>query len=113
MEIEKVIEIFEKCIPYYQKAVDEKWSYNKLKEKSMQFGLCNFVAYKLNTNIVNAFKEHYKFYIIDDYLVKSPWRFQLYGKKNLIKFTILPRLNFLKTEVKRLKRLQKQGYTHI
>lgn len=112
MEIEKVIEIFEKCIPHYQMAIDEKWSYHILERNNMAYGICILAVLRFEApmSICDVFKKHYKSYINKcGYLFMTSWD----GGSNYLNKSILPRLNFLKTEVKRLKKLQKQGYTHI
>ena len=117
MEIEKVIEIFEKCIPYYQKAVDEEWYYHQLIAKNMQFGICCFTRETLNISVSSLFvtstEGHYHNFKNKDYYLFGTANEYMFNADNITNNCIIPRLNFLKTEVKRLKRLQKQGYTHI
>lgn len=122
MEISKVISIFEKCIPVYQQAVDEKWSVIRLIKNKMDGGLCKFVLVKHRTNVLyGLFPEHYCNYISWNIGSMAPGHGYIYPilkrrntrKQNVIKLCILPRLNFLKTEVIRLKKLQQKGYTHI
>lgn len=111
MEISKLISIFERCIPYYQQAVDQKWGYVILSDNYMGAGLCLFVSIKFDyATLFDVMKSHYKNYMKGDYLFPSC---RTLDQSQLTKLGVLPRLNFLKTEVKRLKKLQKLGYTHI
>lgn len=114
MEISRVISIFEQCIPVYQKAVDNKYNYHMLRDIKMNNGICGFVAKRLGVHICEDFIYHYKNHIAFNYLFPTPFDLWLIDYESvIIEICILPRLNFLKTEVKRLKKLQQKGYTHI
>lgn len=115
MKIEKLIEIFEQCIPTYQKCVDEKWSIIKIRQEDLDAGICCFCDCKLNESIYNAVDKYYKYYKeYHDYFYITAKNLYFKKKENLIiKQAIQPRLKFLKQQVKELKKLQKQGYTHV
>ena len=112
MEIKKLIEAFELAIPTYQKAVDEKWKYDLLASNKIHWGLCYLFSKSLNINIGDIFLVYYKNYLLPNrYLFEDPHP-KLSTKENINK-CIKPRLDFMKSEVKDLKRLLKQGYTYI
>lgn len=115
MEISKLIEIFNECIPTYQKAVDENWGYNKLVSKNMERGLCLFVLVNNFGDIYSIFDEnvdgHYHNLLNDGGSYLFPTSRHLVV--DYIEKCILPRLNFLKEQVIELKKLQKKGYTHV
>ena len=107
MKIKKLIEAFELAIPTYQKAVDEKWDYQKITINRMEFGICCFLRTNYNIHIGTCFNKYYINYIYFNYIY-IPFIFC----KNINK-SIKPRLQFMKKEVKDLKKLLKQGYTHV
>lgn len=112
MEIKKLIEAFELAIPTYQKCVDEKWNINKLVNEHLHWGLCYYFEIKLNISIRNLFGDYYQHYITYyGYLFEDPQ--PQYSTIENINKCIKPRLEFMKSEVKDLKRLLKQGYTHV
>ncbi len=118
MEIKTLIKIFKKCIPAYQKAVDNNYSYYLLQSNALHKGLCNYVECKLKIDdrIVEQFKDlflkngYYKNFVEDYYLFQIAL-FHL-GRKD-IEFCIKPRLEFLKQQILELENLAKQGYTHV
>ena len=114
MKIEKLIQIFEKCIPTYQKCVDENWDYDMISDNTLYSGLCLFIWKKSYSQkysmISNVFKTYYIDFIKCCYLF-TPANEVKRGKE--IEISIKPRLKFLKQQVKELKKLQKQGYTHV
>lgn len=114
MKIEKLIQIFENCIPTYQKCVDENWDYNKIAKRNLHSGLCLFVGKrgcrKEYKDISKVFKTYYRNFLRNNFLFPSALSFY---NKDEIRFCIKPRLKFLKQQVKELKKLQKQGYTHV
>jgi hypothetical protein len=110
--IKKLIEVFEKAIPVYQKAVDEKWNYDKLRFEDIEVGLCFYFNKKLNVDIAYVMNNYYINYIDRSvYLFNLAYRFKTTQEN--INNCILPRLQFMKSEVKDLKKLLKKGYTHI
>lgn len=112
MKIKKLIEAFELAIPTYQQAVDEKWDYRKLAIRDMEKGLCFYMVNQLDIYISNAIWGYYEHFLDSrGYLFSVSNSFQT-AEEN-IKEAILPRLNFMKSEVKDLKRLMKKGYTHV
>lgn len=110
MEIEKLIEAFQLAIPTYQKAVDEKWDWYKISKNDMERGLCLYMQKynKYNKSIKYVFAEYYI-----NYLNKYSYLFPIYIRKYSISESIKPRLDFMKREVKDLKKLMKKGYTHV
>ena len=116
MKIENLIRIFEKCIPIYQKAVDEKWSFKRLWKNQLMDGICSYCYFILLLETKNVFKTYYK-----NFTDKRGLLFEtvidlessIIDKEEVLKRAILPRLEFLKQQVKELKKLQKQGYTDV
>ena len=115
MKIEKLISIFEECIPTYQKAVDENWNYTLLKDNIMYSGLCLFIGKdniysKEYQEITEVFENYYK-----DFTNNSGYLFlpAAWTQGNGIKKCIKPRLKFLKQQIKELKKLQDEGYTDV
>lgn len=116
MKIEKLIEIFEQCIPTYQKCVDENWDFIKIEDEFLSTGICNFCNLKSYCYVYYTINNYYKYYLNFNNSLLCITALQLYcnDKQNLIiKQAIQPRLKFLKQQVKELKKLQKQGYTHV
>lgn len=110
MKIEKLIEIFEQCIPTYQKCVDENWDFRKIEKEDLESGICRFCNLKLDCSVYNVFETYYKYYSsYGDYIFRPAYLV----KDIFIYVSIIPRLKFLKQQVKELKKLQKQGYTHV
>lgn len=109
MKIERLIQIFEQLLPIYEKAYKEKWEYHYLKEEELNTGLCK-AAYK--NNITNDYYElndlfdsgyYQKITRITGYILpwSKTWR------------DLKPRIDFMKSEIKDLKKLLKQGYTDV
>ena len=107
MEIKKLIEDFELAIPTYQRCVDEKWNKEKIIKHNIHLGICHYLYCIYDVNIVESLTCYYKNYM------KSYYLFKVYVQYNSIAKCIKPRLDFMKSEVKDLKRLLKQGYTHV
>jgi len=106
--IETLIEVFEKAIPVYQKAVDENWSCKKLDEFDIDDGICAFSKLQLDIGIYDVINRYYKNYLKRGYL----FPISLYVSKPITE-SIKPRLDFMKSEVIELRKLMGKGYTHI
>jgi hypothetical protein len=116
MQIRRLRKSFERALPYYQKAVDEKWTYIDLYFEDMDYGLCHFLDGKFNVDVYPVFSKHYKNFLLSrTWLFPTPSQLEYDGKHNslMLKEAIHPRLEFLEEEIIRLKELEKQGYTHI
>lgn len=106
MEIKKLIWVFEQLIPIYQKAVDENWGYFKIKKNNLSYGIC-WASYFLLKEYIDAdILRYYKNYLTNRYLFDK-------AKRNNYKNPIKKRLDFMKSEIPQLKKLIKQGYTHL
>lgn len=106
MKIKKLIWVFEQLIPVYQKAVDEKWNFDRLCKEDLDIGIC-WASYKrLKEGIYIHIERYYEKYTKGGYLFKEPLR-------NNYKKPIRQRLDFMKSEIPQLKKLIKKGYTHI
>ena len=113
MKINKLINVFNKLIPVYRQAVDEK-----LKNPLLYDGICNASIWILSIDVSEVFKTYYKNYISKTTHANQDGSYQRkdtlscpYGvrTRNAMQF----RLEFMKQEVKELKLLKKQGYTHL
>ncbi len=125
VEIKKVIELFEKALSVYEKALSNKTlSYATIEESKLNWGIChiikNVLDYKFNCDYLFSFSGYYKNYLrADNFIFKIPhdtrWIHGLsYVKETTIYHESLKfRRDFLKTEIKELNKLIKQGYTHI
>lgn len=94
-----------RLLKVYQKAYDKKYSPLELADNDLHFGFCNkmysFSAFKTASTFANYYKHLFK---RNGYLYSPVGR----DYKNL-----LPRIKFLKSEIKRLEKLRDKGYTHI
>ena len=107
MKIEKLIKIFEQILPYYQKAIDENFTYYDIRRSHLEFGLCHFAYTYLNEYINPVFLNYYYELLRNDgFLFKSP--FDNYSSEG-----IQERIDFMKSEIKSLNKLLKQGYTDV
>lgn len=109
MKIEIVIKAFEDIVPFYEKAIKEKWDDDKIWKNNLESGIClalrTYLKYDVYSFNIFTKKGYYKNYTNDDGYLFEPI---LRNKESLHQ-----RLKFLKTEIKDLKRLQKLGYTDI
>lgn len=109
MKIERLIQIFEQLLPIYEKGYKEKYSRFFLYENNLEFGLCYTVFYTQEINDKNEFFSLFRngYYSsmekTDGYMYPKPKTWQ----------DLKPRIDFMKSEIKDLKKLLKQGYTHV
>lgn len=97
MKITQLIEIFERLLPIYKRGLVKK-------DYSLRLGLCRayFENFEDNTLYFTIFdsKGYYENYIRGNgYLFRE-------GQ-------IQPRIDFMKSEIKNLKKLLKEGYTDV
>ena len=125
VEIKKVIELFEKALPVYEKALSKKTiSLKKLVELGIHKGICALFYWEpkpfriaLSTFSIRGY---YKNYLTGNYLYitpedifdRNPYSTRLTKKKEYHE-SLEFRRDFLRTEIKELNKLIKQGYTHI
>ncbi len=97
MKITQLIEIFEKLLPIYKRGLVKK-------DHSLRYGLCAAYNYNFNDFIlyctVFSDRGYYKNYL------------NSYGSL-FPNGEIQPRIDFMKSEIKNLKKLLKEGYTHV
>lgn len=112
MKIEKVIKRFERLIPIYEEGIKaEEIPYN------LRGGLCS-VDYRLMP-IFNKKTGYYKNYITESNGYQIVFLFPIVVDNYIQSIKIqkekclVPRLNFLKSEIKHLNSLLKKGYTDI
>lgn len=119
MRIEIFISIMKAILKGYQEAYNGKYSAKRLDSIEIDLGICRYVrcnTKKLHISslqhnaFLDAFRVHYKhFFIWGDYLFPIPLTEMGHGRYKYLK----SRVDFLESEIKRLKDLQKKGYTHI
>ena len=109
MKIKELIKIYEKLIPYYEETVK-----TKMVCYALDFGIC-YAIY----NIINV-KEYQKYrnlceegYYKNIVRKNSLYFFLTYANNKSIKFSIIPRLEFMKKEITSLNKLLKKGYTDV
>ena len=105
--IKKLIDVFEKTIPIYQDAVNNVYSHSFIIAENINIGICSYPYLKLKIDIYDTINRYYRNYIFNGLL------FPTYRQSRSIEQSILPRLEFMKSEVIELKKLLKKGYTHI
>lgn len=109
MKIKELIKCFQQLIPQYETILLTKnYDLNDISNKHFANGICRAAIWKSDHSLGNVFdryKGYYKNYIdIYGYLIGSSA-----GTMEGIRF----RFKFIKSEVKELKKLLKQGYTHV
>lgn len=119
MPIKIFISIMRAILKGYQKAYAGKYDAKDLDSSEIDLGICLYV--KRNDNhlhltssqrfcFVDTFTVYYKhLFVWGDYLFRTP----LDAPENERYKHLKPRIDFLESEIKRLKNLQKKGYTHI
>lgn len=104
MKIEELISVFERLLPIYKEAYENNYGYVKMSEKHLWYGLCLASKQSLDVDITNVMYGYYKNLLSwGCYLFKPPST----GKN------VKPRIDFMESEIKSLKRLLKKGYTHV
>ena len=112
-KIKDVIKAFKKLLVEYEK-IPKDCDVIYLHSNSFGLGLCFKYEELFGDNFLykNVFKKngYYKCFLKNGNLFPTAYNFQnskVYSK------AILPRIRFLKTEIKDLNKLLKKGYTHI
>jgi hypothetical protein len=118
MKIEKLLNLFKKLLILYKEAYNKKYDYFTLYKNGMNQGLCNCSYKNYNIDIYSLFsKEGYYKNYVDNHctLINMPLvcKAIFYNQKSIHKKCILPRIEFLKKEIKSLQKLLDKGYTHI
>ena len=105
MEIQKLIEVFKLLLPIYEKGYKENYSYVEMHYFNLHHGICNASAFHLKVKLYSIFCKNYYKNLINS----SGFIFPLpeSGKD------LNPRIDFMKTEIKSLNKLLKEGYTHV
>lgn len=109
MKITQLIQLFEEALITYEKAVNEKWSYETCVNHWLQSGLCRFIWGNYNILIFNLFdKGSYfcNFSKPNGYI--GPIMIDTFDNKPL-----KLRIKFLKQQIPELKKLLEQGYTDV
>lgn len=107
MEIKELIKAFQIILKDYEKAYKEDYSFALLESKHLQWGICWALTEKFNEDYYDVLDRYYKYIFTykGGYLCPMP----ISGRD----INILKRINFLKEEIKDLKRLLKEGYTEV
>jgi len=106
MKITKLIGVFEKLLPIYKEGYKKNYGYRDMKDNDIWYGLCSASLENLGIDIseVMCFNGYYKYFMsYGSYLFKPP----SCGRD------LKPRIDFMESEIKDLKRLLKKGYTHV
>jgi len=106
MEIKKLIEIFKKCLVNYEKGYNEKYSLNQLIITRLSYGICKNCLHTTDEEIYDLFNIDGYY---DKYIGQKAYLFPLLKSYK----GLLPRINWLKEEIKDLNKLLKKGYTHV
>jgi hypothetical protein len=112
MKIEKLIDVFEKLLPIYEKAYKRNHKLSKLEDLNLSLGLC-WASLTYNVEYLGnvfCYKKGYYKNCLPIILNGEPT--YLFPKPKTAK-DLKPRIDFMKSEIKSLKRLQKKGYTDI
>jgi hypothetical protein len=109
MKIEQLIQVFEKALITYEKAVKEKWSHEQCVNNDLYRGLCLFIRCRYNIIIYHLFMlgDYYENFIRSDNFIGP-----IMTRNNVTKPLKL-RIKFLKQQIPELKQLLEQGYTHV
>lgn len=97
MKIKQLIEIFERLLPIYEKGLIQE-------DYSLRHGLCC------------AYFENFNDHILYDTVFTDTGYYKNYLNSSESLFPngeIQPRIDFMKSEIKNLKKLLKEGYTHV
>lgn len=111
MEITKLINVFEKLLPIYQEAYDKDYSLDELQSKNLNDGLCYASVMLAGTSISTMAYDYYRNYL--------NFTYEVWGAKYLFPLPktgkdLKPRIDFMKSEIKSLKRLiKKRIYTRL
>lgn len=107
MEIQKLIEIFKLLLPIYEKGYNENYKFVNLINHHLYKGICNASYEQLDYSLFWPFSSsgYYRNYIkkYNGYIFPKPKT----GKD------LKSRINFMKSEIKSLNKLLKEGYTHV
>lgn len=115
MKIERLIEIYTQLLPIYEKGYKEKHDRQEIITNKLDEGLC-WAARK--NNITTRYKELADLFDFGYYekttsnTVFSRYTGYLFPKPETWQ-DLKTRIDFMKSEIKDLKRLLKQGYTHV
>lgn len=103
MKIDELISVFERLLPIYEKAYKSKYPPQKMDKLGIDLGLCFAALRIMNVDIYQTMDEYYSNCMKSTSLFPYPKDYK--GLKT--------RIDFMKSEIKSLKRLQKRGYTHV
>jgi len=109
MKIKDLIKVFEQLLPIYKKAYKENVTNSILNCRGLEFGLCNASDRHLGIDIYEVISRYYKNYITVDFYNEPTFLFERPKTGKGLK----PRIDFMESEIKDLKRLLKKGFTHV
>jgi hypothetical protein len=103
MKITELISVFKHLLPIYKEAYEKDLDKN-FYDQMLSFGICNAGFYLVGDNrLYTVFKDYYV------NLTKGRYLYPLPSTNKDLK----PRIDFMESEIKDLKRLLKKGYTHV
>ena len=109
MKITRLIEIFEQLLPIYEKGYNKKYCAVKMSNNYLDFGIC---CASLYNGITDRFELRYLFDNNGYYGLITNSKGFLFPLPDNYK-DLKHRIDFMKSEIKSLKKLLKQGYTHV
>lgn len=108
MNVRRLISVFEQLLPIYKEAFDNNFDEHELSDRLLNCGLClasaKYTGISLYSSSIFTSKGYYKHYMKDGY---SLFKYPSKGKD------LKNRIDFMESEIKSLKRLQKRGFTHV
>lgn len=116
MKITKLISVFEKLLPAYKIAYKKNVDHDTLINLHLHQGLCFAADNIFNADLIGVMDYEYGYY--KNYIkVKGRGFFSSYPMYLFPKPTkgkdLKTRIDFMESEIKSLKRLQKIGFTHV
>ena len=109
MKITRLIEIFEQLLPIYEKGYKEMYGRREIIISFLDEGVC-WAARK--NNITTRYRELADLFEFGYYQKITSNTGYIFPKPDTWQ-DLKPRIDFMKSEIKDLKKLLKQGYTHV
>lgn len=106
MKIQIFINMLIRLLKAYQKAYDKKYSAEEMRSNRLHYGICaRMCNFDFSVKSADTFNDYYyHLFKHEGYLFPRVG----YNYENLV-----PRIEFLKSEIKRLEMLKGRGYTHV
>lgn len=112
MKIKELIQIFNKLIPLYKRAIDNEWDYNDLSIHNLFDGICLAAEHNLHVDLEEVMNGYYKNYLTyNEIYLFEPVR--NWNNDNINLGALQSRLKFMQSEIVELNKLMRKGYTHV